>query len=159
MAWLIVFLRNHFTGWREVWLLMHFAVYLAIASFAWKLAVKSGRKSIQRITAAVAYTWATLLVFSIAIFVAWEGVYFVYHGAEGPWLGRRHVVSRYNVRVYGDAFDWQLVCIGWALNCPRPEVARPKSVRLFPEALNYETQKLFFFRRNKNQPTIIGFCI
>ncbi len=27
------------------------------------------------------------------------------------------------------------------------------------EALNYETQKLFFFRRNKNQPTIIGFCI
>ncbi len=26
-------------------------------------------------------------------------------------------------------------------------------------ALNYETQKLFFFRRNKNQPTIIGFCI
>lgn len=133
MAWLIVFLRDHFTGWQEVWLLTHLAVYLLLAWLAWKLAVKLESLLWQRITAVVAYSWATLLVFSIAIFVAWEGVNFTYHGIEGPWLGKRQVVSRYNVRVYGDVPAWQLAVIGWALNCPRREVVRPKTVRLFPE--------------------------
>lgn len=133
MAWLIVLLRDHFAAKQEIGLLIHLAAYLVIALLGWKLAVKSGRKSLKVITSAVAYVWAALLILSITVFAIWEGTYFAYHELQGPWLGRRHVVSDYNVRVYGDLADWQLVCMGWALNCPRPEVVRPKTVRLFPE--------------------------